>query len=244
MNEIKVFKMYRNLSVEVIACRGYGWMVTFRVEMVEIAVKGYQCSGGATSCIAQGALKHGLCGTFGIIRKKGVTAMVSVLMVLSISGEEASVGGRAMLEEVPGKRIVEIGGGGIMEVRVVMGNPASGLGSVAIDESSRKGVLNMGSDIMSDTTVVMCEVILEGEERRERNIGGTGVKGHGEGGVSGVGRLSAEFVCKGISKGIGMSKGIVRERMRYLPFKIATWSKLMRRDKEEGMVMCFEKGYA
>jgi hypothetical protein len=85
VSEIKMRKVDGDLSVQVMTSRGNFRMITFRVQMIEISVKGGWSDGGPTS-IAQWTVEHHVGGAVGIIGMKWMTMMVGGPMVVSISG--------------------------------------------------------------------------------------------------------------------------------------------------------------
>jgi hypothetical protein len=71
------------------------------------------------------------------------------------------VRGHTVLKEIPSKRVMEVGGCGIMEVLVMVGNPTSRMEGVTMDHVCGEGVLDMFGDVLSDNTGVVQEVVLE-----------------------------------------------------------------------------------
>jgi hypothetical protein len=139
-----------NLFILSVACSSNVWVVTFSVEVVEIAIWVLRLMwvGGVPE--AEGTVVHLSSGVGGGVWEGGVAAMVCEAMILSVSLEEAGVGESTVLEEIACEWVVKIGGGGVMKVMVMMGNPSRGGESIAMDHVRCEGILDMLGDVLCD----------------------------------------------------------------------------------------------
>ena len=77
-----------------------------------------------------------------------MTDRVSGMVVERISGEETCVRGDTMLEEVAGGGAMEVGRCGVVQIRIVPGNPSRRGFGIAMKHISGKGIFDMSSDIL------------------------------------------------------------------------------------------------
>jgi len=78
-----------------------------------------------------------------------VTDRVSgMVRIERICGEETCVRGYTMLEEVTSGGAMEVGRGGVVDIRIVPGNPSRRGFGISMKYVSGKGIFDMSSDVL------------------------------------------------------------------------------------------------
>jgi hypothetical protein len=202
-------------------------MITGCMEVVEGARRMFSEISAASMPEAKRALCHATGGRGGCVGGGGVTDRVSGMVVERISGEETCVRGYTMLEEVTCLRAMEVGRCGIIEIRIVPGNPSRRGFSISMKHISGKGIFNMSSDVVEDNMLIMYKVELKSKCWWKRNRVDERCK-RGDWGRRGCGEGAIELKSKGVSKSICMGKCVVWKWLLEMLGEGASGGELMR----------------